>query len=113
MISEATKKKYGDPYDFTHPVNPQTGLRVQLRSVWGFGGWYANALDAALRHDDPDAFVEIMRAGEMDSTTTTLDGQTMQQYCRKREAKKCEKALKDLEKQEAIRTMSAEKRGEN
>ena len=107
-LSERTKKKYGDPYDFTHPVF--NGQREHIRSVWGFGGYYERAIDTALRHDDPDGFVELMRAAELDASTLTFDGMTMEGYCNKRNAEKCKAALKKLQDQATIRELSAQVR---
>lgn len=109
-LSEETKKKYGDPYDFTHPL--VNGLRVQTRSVWGYSGYYANTIDAALRHDDAGTFVEVMRAAGLDAKTETFDGLSMGKYCDKRGAKKCKAALKTLQDQAAIRELSAQHRAQ-
>jgi hypothetical protein len=108
-LSDETKRKYGDPYDFTHPV--VNGVREHIRSVWGFAGYYERAIDAALRHDDPEGFVELMRAAELDADTRTFDGMSMAQYCDKRGAARCKKAIKTLQDQAAIRKMSAKLKG--
>ncbi|MDO8707007.1 MAG: hypothetical protein Q7J84_18930 [Sulfuricaulis sp.] len=97
MLNEKTIKKYGDPFEWTHPINPKTGQREQQRAVWSFGGYYSNQIDRALRDDDADGFIDLMRAAELDQTSTTLDGITMSLYCKKRAAMKCKDALQKLE----------------
>lgn len=109
-MNDETKKKYGDPYNFTHPLNQQTGIREQTRSIWGFGGFLANAIDVALRHDEPDGFVDLMRDAKLDASAKTFDDLTMEQYCDKYSATKCKKALIKLKAQAEIRAMSAQLR---
>jgi hypothetical protein len=92
-MTDDLKKRYGDPYEFTHPVNPQTGERTQTRSLWGFGGWYSNAIDVALRNDDAEAFIYFVRESGLDKEFVTLDGSSAEQICNRRNAVKCKKAI--------------------
>lgn len=82
----------------------------QQRSVWGFGGYYENMIETALRNDDPDGFVHFMRMAGLDNTSMTFDNKTMEQYCDKNKSVKCKKALGMLRAQKEIRELSAQLR---
>ena len=94
-LSKTTKERYGDPDLICYRLDA-SGQRVQNTAIWGFGGYLANAIDASLRRDDPDGFVDLMRAAELTAKAETLDGLTMEQYCDKRGASKCKAALKAI-----------------
>lgn len=92
-LSARTIEKYGNPDEWCYSKHPQTGEMTHQRSVWGFGGWFSHQIDRALRDDDPNGFVDLMKAAKLDANSQTFDGRTMAQYCDKYGSERCRAVL--------------------
>lgn len=88
-------EKYGNPDDSLWYMD-KAGQLQQRQSLWGFGGWYANIIDVALKNDDPEAFAFFVKSSGLDKEWLMLDGRSPENYCELRGAAKCKAAVKRI-----------------